>query len=35
MPVGMRKDVLAQVMADEAVDTQNQNIFQDKPLKTS
>ncbi len=28
MPIGMGQDVLAQVMADEAIDAENQNVFQ-------
>jgi hypothetical protein len=28
----MRENVLAQVMADEAVDAENENVFQDEPL---
>jgi hypothetical protein len=30
MPIGVGKDVLAQVMADEAIDAENENMFQDK-----
>jgi hypothetical protein len=33
MPVGVGKNVLAQMMADEAIDTENENVFQDKPLR--
>ena len=28
VPIGMGQDVLAQVMADEAIHTENQNVFQ-------
>ena len=35
LPVGMRQDVLAQVMADEAVDAENENVFQDDPQDLS
>ena len=33
MPIGVAQDVLAQVMADEAVDAENENVFQDEPLR--
>jgi hypothetical protein len=33
VPIGIGKNVLAQMMADEAVDAKNENIFQDEPLK--
>jgi hypothetical protein len=31
-PVRISQDVLAQVVADEAVDPENENVFQDEPL---
>jgi hypothetical protein len=31
MPIGIGENVLAQVMADEAVDAENENVFQDEP----
>jgi hypothetical protein len=34
MPIRVSQDVLAQVMADEAIDPENQNVFQNKPLLT-
>jgi hypothetical protein len=33
MPIGVGKNVLAQMVADEAVDTEDENVFQDKPLR--
>jgi hypothetical protein len=33
MPIGFAKDVLAQVMADESIDPENQNVFQNRPLE--
>ncbi len=32
MPIGVRKNVLAQVMTDESIDPKNQNVFQIEPL---
>jgi hypothetical protein len=32
MPIGVGKDVLAQVMTDETIDPKNEYIFQNKPL---
>jgi hypothetical protein len=32
MPIGVFENVLAQVMADEAIDAKDQNVFQNKPL---
>ncbi len=32
MPIGVGKNVLAQVMADESIDPENQNVFQIEPL---
>src|SRR5260221_9433472 len=32
MPFGIGKNVLAQMMPDEAVDAENEHVFQDKPL---
>ena len=32
MPIGVLQNVLAQMMADEAIDPENENVFQDKPL---
>jgi hypothetical protein len=32
MPIGVRQDLLAQVMPDEAIDAENENVFQNKPL---
>jgi hypothetical protein len=31
VPIGIGKNVLAQMMADEAVDAKNENVFQDEP----
>jgi hypothetical protein len=28
MPIGVRQDVLAQVMTDESIDPKNENVFQ-------
>jgi hypothetical protein len=28
MPIGVSQNVLAQVMADEAIDAENENVFQ-------
>jgi hypothetical protein len=33
VPIGIGKNVLAQMMADEGVDAKNENVFQDEPLK--
>jgi hypothetical protein len=33
MPVRARQDVLAQVMADEAVDAENEDVFHDDSFK--
>src|SRR5260221_10670699 len=35
MPFGIGKNVLAQMMSDEAVDAENEHVFQDKPLRFS
>jgi hypothetical protein len=32
MPIGVGKDVLAQVMTDETIDPKNEYIIQNKPL---
>jgi hypothetical protein len=34
MPIRVSQDVLAQMMADESIDPENENVFQNKPLLT-